>query len=68
MIKLDYSLQTPEERNELVQRIIEEQPEPNQKYLEILADYLILCMEKQEKKEKKINYGGLPGTKPKKRK
>lgn len=54
MIKLDYSLQTPEERNELVQRIIEEQPEPNQKYLEILADYLILCMEKQEKKEKKI--------------
>ena len=25
---------------------------PNEKYLEILADYLILCMEKQEKKEK----------------
>ena len=28
--------------------------EPNPKYLEILADYLILCMEKQERKEKKI--------------
>ena len=54
MIKLDYSLQTPEERNELVQKILEENPEPNDKYLEILADYLILCMEKQEKKEKKI--------------
>ena len=54
MIKLDYSLQTPEERNELVQKILKENPEPNDKYLEILADYLILCMEKQEKKEKKI--------------
>lgn len=54
MIKLDYSLQTPEERNELVKKILEENPEPNEKYLEILADYLVLCMEKQEKKEKKI--------------
>ena len=54
MIKLDYSLQTPEERNELVKKILEENPEPNDKYLEILADYLILCMEKQEKKEKNI--------------
>ena len=54
MIKLDYSLQTPEERNELVQQILKENPNPNDKYLEILADYLILCMEKQEKKEKNI--------------
>ena len=54
MIKLDYSLETPEERNELVQQILAETPEPNEKYLEVLADYLILCMEKQEKKEKKI--------------
>ena len=54
MIKLVYSLQTPEERSELVKKILEENPEPNEKYLEILADYLILCMEKQEKKEKKI--------------
>lgn len=54
MIKLDYSLETPEERNELVKQILEENPEPNDKYLEILADYLVLCMEKQEKKEKKI--------------
>ena len=54
MIKLDYSLQTPEERNNLVQQILEDNPNPNEKYLEILADYLILCMEKQEKKEKKL--------------
>ena len=31
-----------------------ETPEPTEKYLEILADYLILCMEKQERKEKRI--------------
>ena len=54
MTKLDYSLQTPEERNELVEQILAEDPELSEKYLEVLADYLILCMEKQEKKEKKI--------------
>ena len=54
MIKLDYSLQTPEERNELVKKILEENPNPSEKYLEILTDYLVLCMEKQEKKEKTI--------------
>ena len=31
-----------------------ETPNPTEKYLEILADYLILCMEKQERKEKRI--------------
>lgn len=54
MIKLDYSLQTPEERNELVKQILAEDPNPSEKYMEVLADYLILCMEKQEKKEKHI--------------
>ena len=56
MIKLDYSLQTPEERNELVQRILNEQrDEPlSNAYLEVLADYLILCMEKQERRERSI--------------
>ena len=54
LIKLDYSIDSPEERNELVKKILEDNPEPEEKYLEILADYLILCMEKQEKKEKKI--------------
>lgn len=54
MIKLDYTIESPEERNELVKKILAENPNPNPAYLEILADYLVLCMEKQEKKEKKI--------------
>lgn len=54
MIKLDYTLENPEDRNNLVKKILEENPEPNEKYLEILTDYLIFAMEKQEKKEKKI--------------
>ena len=54
MVKLDYTLDSPEERNELVKKYLEENPEPTDMYKEYLADYLILCMEKQEKKEKKI--------------
>jgi hypothetical protein len=54
MTKLDYSIQSPEERNELVKKILEENPNPSAQYLEVLADYLVLCMEKQEKKEKKL--------------
>jgi len=53
-LKLDYSLETPEERNKLVTEILAETEDPNPAYLEVLADYLILCMEKQEKKEKAI--------------
>ena len=37
-----------------MEQILAENPNPNEKYLEILADYLILCMEKQEKKERKV--------------
>ena len=54
MIKLDYSIESPEERKKIVEQILEEQPNPNSKYLELLADYLILCMEKQERKQKKL--------------
>lgn len=54
MIKLDYSLQTPEERNAYVQKVLEENPNPPDYYLEILADYLVLCMEKQERRERKL--------------
>ena len=54
MIQLDYTIESPEERNNLVKKILAENPNPNPAYLEILADYLVLCMEKQEKKEKKI--------------
>ena len=54
MIKLDYSLNTPEERLDLVNKILEEDPNPPKAYLEILADYLVFCMEKEEKRERKI--------------
>ena len=54
LIKLDYTIESPEERKALVEKILEENPNPSESYLEILADYLILCMEKQEKKERKI--------------
>ena len=54
MIKLDYTIESPEERKALVEKIIAENPDLTPRYLEILADYLVLCMEKQEKKERKI--------------
>ena len=53
-MKLDYTLESPQERNDLVKQILTETEDPNPAYLEALADYLILCMEKQEKKEKAI--------------
>ena len=54
LTKLDYTIESPEERKALVEKILEENPNPPANYLEVLADYLILCMEKQEKKERKI--------------
>ena len=54
IIKLDYTLDSPEDRKKLVEQILEENPEPNEAYLEILANYLVLCMEKQERKKRKI--------------
>ena len=53
-MKLDYSITSPTERNELVKKILEETPEPTEQYLEILSDYLINCMEKEERKQRKI--------------
>ena len=54
IIHLDYTIESPEERKLLVEQIIAESPNLTPNYLEILADYMILCMEKQEKKERKI--------------
>lgn len=54
VIKLDYTLESPEERKALVERIIAETPDITPAYLDILANYLVVPMEKQEKKEKKI--------------
>ena len=55
-IALDYTLKTAEERNELVKKIIEsatpEQLTPY--YLDILGSYIVLAMDKKEKKDKMI--------------
>lgn len=55
-IKLDYTIQSPEERSIFVQNLIKNtSPEHfNEKYIEILADYIIFAMDKKERKERKI--------------
>lgn len=53
-IKLDYSITDPQKRKELVNKILTENPTPSKQYLEILSDYIVLAMTKEEKKEKKI--------------
>ena len=53
MIKLDYSLESLEDRKQLVEKILKETPNPTESYLETLADYLIFCVEKQQKKEER---------------
>ncbi len=55
-IKLDYSLKTKEERKALVEQIIKQSP-PSQltdNYIEILSNYIIFAMDKEEKKKKEI--------------
>ena len=51
-IKLDYTLETPEERNELVKIIISNTPPEKltSKYLKAMADYILLAC-KDEIKE-----------------
>ena len=53
-MKLDYDVQTLEERKKIVDQILQENPNPSPAYLEILADYLVFCMNKDERKEKTI--------------
>ena len=57
VIRLDYSIEDPKERVKLVEKIIENTPQSNltNRYLEILANYIIFAMTKKQKKEKKIN-------------
>ena len=56
VLKLDYTLKEPEERVELVNKIIAQTP-PHKltpRYLEIMADYMIFAMDKKERATKKI--------------
>lgn len=54
--KLDYTIQSPQDRSEYTQSIIDESaPEQlTSKYLDILSDYIIFAMDKKERKERKI--------------
>ena len=55
-LKLDYTIQDPWARNELVKKIIEQTPEEKltPKYLETLSNYLIFAMDKEERKQRHI--------------
>lgn len=52
-LKLDYTLQDPGARNELVKKIIEQTPPQRltPKYLQLLANYLVFAMDKEERKK-----------------
>lgn len=54
--KLDYTIQSPQERSEYTKNIINNcAPEQlTSKYLDILSDYIIFAMDKEERKERKI--------------
>jgi hypothetical protein len=52
LIKLDYSLKTPEERSKLVEQILAEPGRTfNNRYLEILSDYIIDAASKEDVKK-----------------
>lgn len=55
-IKMDYSIESPDERVELVKKIIDSTPANRLTpyYLTKMADYIVYTMDKEEKKQKKI--------------
>lgn len=56
-IKLDYNIQSPQQRTALVYRIIESQPPEKltHRYLQILSDYIVFALTKEQKRSKIIN-------------
>lgn len=54
MFKLDYSLQSSEERLQLVNSILQDNPTLSSTYLDYLADYLTYPLEKEERKQHNI--------------
>lgn len=55
--RLDYTIQDPLERKKIVEQIVNSLPPEKltNKYLEILSNYLIFAMDKQERKSRMIN-------------
>lgn len=52
-IKLDFGLETIEERKALVEKILEENPNPSEYYLDKMAEYLTMPLDRAEAKEQK---------------
>ena len=50
-MQLDYTISSIDERKKVVEEVLQKETKPN---LDKLADYLIMCMKKEEKKEKNI--------------
>lgn len=53
-MNLDYSITDPQKRKAIVDDILKKNPNPSKQYLEILSDYIIFAMTKDEKKSHKI--------------
>lgn len=54
MIKLDYSINDINKRKEIVDNYVASNPKITNYELEILSDYLVLCLSNEEKKSKEI--------------
>lgn len=55
MVSLDYNLKTSEERKVYLENLLAENPSDwTPAELERMADYLVFCMDKEERKDKKI--------------
>ena len=56
ILRMDYTIETPEGRNERVKEIIATTPPEKltPKYLEKLSDYIVFALDKKERQEKKI--------------
>lgn len=54
MLKLDYTLNTPEERLTYVNGLVENNEDLSERQLEVLADYLIMAMDKEERRSRHI--------------
>lgn len=53
-MQLDYTLESPEERKAHVEKLLEENPDLPTRYLEYFADYILMAIDKQERKQRKI--------------
>ena len=54
MVTLDFTLQSSLERKEYIENLLQTQEIWSAKDLEAMADYLVFCMDKEERKRKQI--------------